>query len=185
MSHKPLFLSALQFAYSRTTPLTGNVFSRMTDNFRGLLIWESSRSPRRERSKFIQKSSFVVRIPLADTTMSPNTFHLNLLSRQNPITISREFRKLLDLVVRTSSSSKCHQLWIHWNEESFISNRSRLLVEFRSQRGSPKNSSRVSCKWQDTGTEIRYLDPSALPRSKMAKATVGSKVYTVIMPLLW
>ena len=34
-----------------------------------------------------------------------------------------------------------------------------------------------------TGTEIRYQDPSALPRSKMATATTGKDVYTAISTL--
>ena len=34
-----------------------------------------------------------------------------------------------------------------------------------------------------TGTEIRYHDPSSLPKSMMAKATTDSNVYTVISNL--
>ena len=34
-----------------------------------------------------------------------------------------------------------------------------------------------------TGTEIRYQDPSALPWSKMATATTGKDVYTVMVRL--
>ena len=47
------------------------------------------------------------------------------------------------------------------------------------------HSPKLNCEIHGNGTEIRYKDPSALPISKMVKATVGPKVYTVIMPLLW
>ena len=36
-----------------------------------------------------------------------------------------------------------------------------------------------------TGTEMRYQDPSALPRSKMATATTGKDVNTAIIPKQW
>ena len=40
--------------------------------------------------------------------------------------------------------------------------------------------------YHDTETEIGYIDPSSLPRSKIAKAATGKKdVYTASMPWQW